>query len=63
MDRRFHGAVPLRAALQNSYNVPAVRVFRDQVEVGRFANMADSFGLQFPRRLRFISLASALGRK
>ena len=59
-DRRFHGAVPLRAALQNSYNVPAVRVFRDQVEVGRFANMADAFGLQFPEG-SFISLASALG--
>ena len=59
-DRRFHGAVPLRAALQNSYNVPAVRVFRDQVEVGRLANMADAFGLQFPEG-SFISLASALG--
>ncbi len=60
VDRRFHGAVPLRAALQNSYNVPMVRVFRDHVGVGRFANMADALGLQFPEG-SFISLASALG--
>ena len=60
IDRRFHGAVSLRAALQNSYNVPTVKVFRDYVGVGRFANMADDFGLQFPEE-SFISLASALG--
>ncbi len=60
IDRRFHGAVPLRFALQNSYNVPTVKVFRDYVGVGRFANMADDFGLQFPEE-SFISLASALG--
>ncbi len=60
VDRRFHGAVPLRSALQNSYNVPTVKVFRDTVGVGRFANMADDFGLQFPEE-SFISLASALG--
>ena len=60
VDRRFHGAVPLRSALQNSYNVPTVKVFRDYVGVGRFANMADDFGLQFPEE-SFISLASALG--
>ena len=60
IDRRFHGAVPLRAALQNSYNVPTVKVFRDYVGVGRFANMADDLGLQFPED-SFISLASALG--
>ena len=60
VDRRFHGAAPLRYALQNSYNVPTVKVFRDFVGVGRFANMADDFGLQFPEE-SFISLASALG--
>ena len=60
IDRRFHGAAPLRHALQNSYNVPTVKVFRDYVGVGRFANMADDFGLQFPEE-SFISLASALG--
>ena len=60
VDRRFHGAVPLRYALQNSYNVPTVRIFRDYVGVGRFANMADAVGLQFPDNA-LISLASALG--
>ena len=60
VDRRFHGAVPLRVALQNSYNVPAVRVFRDQVGVGRFANLAEALGLRFPEG-SLISLASALG--
>ena len=60
VDRRFHGAVPLRVALQNSYNVPAVRVFRDQVGVGRFANMAEAVGLRFHED-SLISLASALG--
>ena len=60
IDRRFHGAVPLRYALQNSYNVPTVRVFRDHVGVGRFANMADAVGLQFPEG-SLISLSSALG--
>ncbi len=60
IDRKFHGAVPLRYALQNSYNVPTVRVFRDHVGVGRFANMADAVGLQFPEG-SLISLSSALG--
>ena len=60
VDRRFHGAVPLRMALQNSYNVPAVRVFQDHVGVGRFANMMDALGLDFPDG-SLISLSSALG--
>lgn len=60
VDREFHGPVSLRAALQNSYNVPTVKVFRDYVGAGRFANTADALGLQFPDD-SFISLASALG--
>ena len=60
IDRKFHGAVPLRYALQNSYNVPTVRVFRDHVGLGRFANMADAVGLQFPED-SLVSLSSALG--
>ena len=60
VDRRFHGPVSLRTALQNSYNVPTVKVFRDNVGVGQFANTADALGLQFPEE-SFISLASALG--
>ena len=59
-DRKFHGPVSVRAALQNSYNVPTVKVFRDYVGAGRFANIADALGLQFPEE-SFISLASALG--
>ncbi len=60
LDRRFHGPVSLRMALQNSYNVPAVKVFRDYVAAGRFAATADAVGLQFPPESH-ISLASALG--
>lgn len=60
IDRKFHGPVSLRSALQNSYNVPTVKVFRDQVGAGRFVNTADALGLQFPEDA-FISLASALG--
>ena len=60
VDRRFHGPVSVRTALQNSYNVPTVKVFRDNVGAGRFANTADALGLQFPED-SFISLASALG--
>ena len=59
-DRKFHGPVSLRQALQNSYNVPTVKVFRDTVGAGRFQNTADALGLQFPDE-SFISLASALG--
>lgn len=60
VDRKFHGPVSARAALQNSYNVPTVKVFRDHVGAGRFANTADALGLQFPEA-SLISLASALG--
>ncbi len=60
VDRKFHGPLPARSALQNSYNVPTVKIFRDYVGAGRFANTADALGLQFPEE-SFISLASALG--
>jgi len=60
IDRRFHGPVSARSALQNSYNVPTVKVFRDHVGAGRFANTLDGLGLRTPDE-SFISLASALG--
>ncbi len=60
LDREFHGPVSLRSALQNSYNVSTVKIFRDYVGVGRFANTAEAFGLKFPED-SLISLASALG--
>ena len=60
VDRKFHGPVSARTALQNSYNVPTVKVFRDYVGAGRFANTLDALGLQTPEE-SLVSLASALG--
>ena len=60
VDRKFHGPVSARTALQNSYNVPTVKVFRDYVGAGRFENTLDALGLQTPDEA-LVSLASALG--
>ncbi len=58
-DRRFHGPVALRVALQNSYNVAAVKTYLFSGNE-RFAETAQRFGLQFPDG--FIpTIASALG--
>lgn len=46
-DRRFHGPVALRFALQNSYNVAAVKAHLFS-GTERFAEMAQTFGLRFP---------------
>ncbi len=43
-DRRFHGAVPARAALAWSLNVPAVRELRDY-GIPRFANRLRQWGM------------------
>ncbi|GEM_PF-269744 len=58
-DRRFRGPVPLRFALQNSYNIPAVKAYA-QVGNARFLEVAQAMGLQFPETSQ-LGLASALG--
>ncbi len=60
IDGEFHGPVSLRETLQNSYNVATVKVFRDNVGIGRFANTIDAVGLHFPQD-SLLSLSSALG--
>ena len=58
-DRRFHGPVALRIALQNSYNVAAVKAHLFS-GTERFAEMAQAFGLQFPDGFA-PTISSALG--
>lgn len=43
-DGRFHGKVPLRYALANSYNIPAVRTL-NALGVDSFVNFAKSLGI------------------
>jgi 1A family penicillin-binding protein len=43
-DGRFHGKVPLRLALANSYNVPAVRTL-DKIGVNDFISFAEKLGI------------------
>jgi membrane peptidoglycan carboxypeptidase len=63
-NRRFNGAVPLRYALQNSYNVAAVKTFYDLTGGGanpnRFVETATRMGLRFQENSP-IGLPSALG--
>lgn len=58
-DGRFHGPVPLRNALQNSYNVPAVKVM-DFIGISSFTSMSQRLGLNFADGAT-PTLASALG--
>ena len=58
-DRQFHGAVPFRFALQNSYNVAAVKAYA-LLGNEAFVALAQSFGLHFPEG-SVPGLASALG--
>ena len=58
-DRRFHGPVPVRAALQNSYNVAAVKAYLFSGSE-RFVETARTFGLRFPDGT-LPTIASALG--
>ncbi|MFQ5452211.1 MAG: transglycosylase domain-containing protein [Candidatus Paceibacterota bacterium] len=43
-DGRFHGAIPLRYALANSYNVPAVKTL-NRVGINEFINHARKLGI------------------
>lgn len=58
-DGTFHGAIPLRFALGNSYNIPAVKVF-EFIGQDRFLDTAARLGLRFLENAQF-GLASALG--
>ncbi|RMG81042.1 MAG: penicillin-binding protein, partial [Chloroflexi bacterium] len=58
-DRRFHGPVSLRVALQNSYNVPAVKVM-SFIGTQHFVDVAKRMGLQFQDNAQF-NLTTALG--
>lgn len=58
-DRQYHGAVPLRFALQNSFNIAAVKAYEFIGNEG-FLNMAQALGLQFQEG-SVVGLASALG--
>ncbi|MDL1900929.1 hypothetical protein FBR02_09195 [Anaerolineae bacterium CFX9] len=58
-DGRFHGAIPLRYALGNSYNIPAVKVY-EFIGQDRFLDTAGRLGLRFLENAQF-GLATALG--
>ena len=47
-DRRYHGPVTVRAALANSYNIPAVRTL-DVVGVENLVDLARSLGIPWQR--------------
>jgi membrane peptidoglycan carboxypeptidase len=58
-DRRFHGPISVRSALQNSYNVAAVKAF-DFIGPEKFTDVASRLGLRFAEGAE-VGLASALG--
>jgi membrane carboxypeptidase/penicillin-binding protein PbpC len=58
-DGRFRGPVALRAALQNSYNVPAVKTL-EWLGIERFTTTARNMGLRFQDSAVF-GLPTALG--
>ncbi|MCC6614391.1 MAG: transglycosylase domain-containing protein [Anaerolineae bacterium] len=58
-DGTFHGPQPVRYALQNSYNVPAVKTYAF-VGADRFRDMAQRLGLRFGENAAF-GLPTALG--
>lgn len=58
-DRQYHGAIPLRFALQNSYNIAAVKAYTF-LGNDAFLALAQSLGLHFQEG-SIVGLASALG--
>ncbi len=58
-DNRYHGPIALRYALQNSYNVPAVKTYQFVGDAG-FKDMASRLGLSFPDGAQF-GLPTAIG--
>ncbi len=58
-DNRYHGPIALRYALQNSYNVPAVKTYQFVSDAG-FKDMAARLGLSFPDGAQF-GLPTAIG--
>jgi len=59
-DNRFHGKVPLRYALANSYNIPAVKVLAE-LGVDSFIDFAKKMGISTWKDHSRYGLALALG--
>ncbi|OGK16453.1 hypothetical protein A2690_03845 [Candidatus Roizmanbacteria bacterium RIFCSPHIGHO2_01_FULL_39_12b] len=59
-DGRYHGKVPLRYALANSYNIPAVKVL-NTLGVANFVNYAASMGLSTLTNPKRYGLSITLG--
>lgn len=59
-NRRFNGPIPMRFALQNSYNVSAVDAYNRYVGNDLFVDIARAMGIQFLPETQF-GLPSALG--
>ena len=58
-DRQFRGPVASRLALQNSYNIPAIKTF-EFIGVEAFRSMAEGLGLNFLPESQF-NLTTAVG--
>ncbi len=59
-DGRFHGRLPLRYALANSYNVPAVKVL-SKIGVDKFVNHAKKMGITTWNQPESYGLSLTLG--
>ena len=59
-DGKFHGKIPLRYALANSYNIPAVKVL-EKVGVNEFIDFAQKLGIRTWQDKSRYGLSLALG--